>query len=1214
MDTSNKFSCFIIGDGTLPIRCAEILIDRKHPVYGIISSDVEVHHWARERGIPSIDPKNKDISTFLSQYPFDYLFSVVNPYIIPKQILDLPRRSAINYHDAPLPRYAGSYATSWAIMQGERVHGVTWHAMTELVDAGDIFQQSLFKIDDGETAFTLNTKCYAAAINSFTELINDVSCDRVSARKQNLNERTFFPRYKRPSPECILFWNRSAYDIGAFVRALDFGPYPNPIGLPKLAIGKDFIIVSEVEVHESLPMVPPGTITHIAPGFIRVSAQDGEIELRKLLTIDGQPLSISDFVTKFELYQGYQFKEIDQEATTRIAAYYASVVPHEAFWQKQLETVEKFTLPYLHRKTPNIQTAGRLQLPMPIPEEITNFLKKHYAIWSIENFLLAAFVAYLVRIGGVWSLDIEYKDTELDSDLTDVEGLFASHIPLHVIIEHRQNFEEIFHTIHEQVKLAKKRKTYSRDIMARYPVLRSKAHSLSVFVERVEALYDYKALHDSGLTLVIQEGGGECLWVYNTEVLNEESVMTMQCGFTTFMEGIITTPQQRISDLPLLTEQQRHQLLVEWNPPSEDFPHDQCIHQLIEAQVERTPQAIAVVCDGQQLTYHELNRRANQLAHLLQARGVEPEVLVGICMQRSLNMLVGLLAILKAGGVYVPLDPDAPPDRLAFLLEDTHMPLLLTHQPLLARFPSSALPSQVFCLDTERQTLSQYSEANPVSEVTAEHLAYVIYTSGSTGQPKGVLIEHHALAAHCQAMVQSFELRAEDRVLQFSAFTFDVSLEQLLPSLLVGARVVMRGQEVWSADELWRAIIELGLTVVNVTPAYMQHVLEEWRQTPQQWQAHQLRLLILGGDRVLPDLLKMWRQMPLQSVRLLNAYGPTETTITATLFDMSQAGEHEPAGEIVPIGRPLPHRTVYLLDASGTPVPVGMTGELHIGGSLLARGYLNRPELTAERFIADPFSQQPHARLYKTGDVARYRADGTIEFLGRMDHQVKLRGFRIELGEIEAVLRQHPAVRDAVVITREDRLGDKQLIAYLVLHMKQAATVADLKSHMIKQVPAYMVPSAFVILEILPLMSNGKIDRRALPAPAHIQSELREDFVAPRTEIEELIAGIWSQIFGIEQIGIYDDFFALGGHSLKAMDVISRLRAALQIELPLHRFFEAPTIAKFSKMIEQVKANEVQLQMSAPQPISREAHRKKLSSIVPTQNSNWSRFEGRRRI
>src|SRR5258708_11097558 len=375
MDTCNKLSSFIIGEGTLPLRCAQILLDREHTIYGMISSDVAVHDWAEERGIPHINPRDQDIVAFLSQRPFDYLFSIVNMSILPKRVLELPHRGAINFHDALLPRYAGSYATSWAILHGERVHGVTWHAMTELVDAGDIYQQARFELADGETAFTLNAKCYDAAISSFDGLIDDLASDRVSARKQELNERTYFSLDKRPSSGCLLSWHRSAREISALVRALDFGSYPNPMGFPKLAVGRDFLVASEIEVLNSSSAVPPGTVTHLAPGFVSVSTIDGEIALRKLLTIDGQPLPIADFVATLGLYQGYQFKELDQEAATRITTYHASICRHEAVWATQLATLEDITLPYGHRKTPHRQTARCLSVPMPVPGEILSPLE-----------------------------------------------------------------------------------------------------------------------------------------------------------------------------------------------------------------------------------------------------------------------------------------------------------------------------------------------------------------------------------------------------------------------------------------------------------------------------------------------------------------------------------------------------------------------------------------------------------------------------------------------------------------------------------------------------------------------------------------------------------------------------------------------------------------------------------------------------------------------
>lgn len=1149
MDTYNKISCFIIGEGTLPIQCGEILLGREHTIYGMISSDVAVRDWAGEKGIPRIDPKNKDIVTILSQHPFDYLFSIVNLSILPQQVLALPRRDAINFHDAPLPRYAGSYATSWAILQGERVHGVTWHAMTELVDAGDIFKQALFEIAGGETALTLNAKCYDAAISSFSELIDDLAYDRVSARKQNLSERTFFSRDKRPSPGCILSWKRSAREIDAFVRALDFGSSPNPLGHPKLALGTDFLIVSEIEVLNSMSSVPPGTVTHINADFVSVATLDGEIALRKLLTIDGQPLSIADFVAKFGLYEGHQFKELEQKAAVRITAYLASISQHEAFWTKRLATLENMTLPYMHQKTSHVPTAQCSSVPMSVPGEILTTLEDRYPTGHRADVLLAAFVAYLARLAGLWSFAIAYRDSELERDVADLAGLFAAYVPLHVSIEDQQSFGEVLYALQEQVQLTKKRKTYARDLLARSPTLRAKTNEQgrlfpSICVERVEALHGYMAPHGSELALIIGEEDGACLWVYDAEVLDEESVVQMQQGFAAFLHGIVADPQQRISNLPLLTEQERHRLLVEWNATATEYPAETCLPQLFEAQVERTPEGVAVVCEDKQLTYRELNQRANQLAHHLQQVGVGPEVLVGLCVERSLDMVVGLLGILKAGGAYVPLDPAFPAERLAFMLEDAQAAVLVTQQHLLARLPAHG--PTVVCLDTDGAALAQQSEANPLAGATAAQLAYVIYTSGSTGKPKGVQILHRALVNFLLSMYQQPGLTAEDSWLAITTLSFDIAALELFLPLIVGARVIVASRET-AADgtALAEALTRGRVSVMQATPV-------TWRLLLAAGWPGKADLKILCGGEALP--LELAQQLLSRGASLWNLYGPTETTIWSTLCKI------EPGDEVVTIGRPIANTQIYLLDAQLQPVPVGVPGELYIGGDGLARGYLKRPELTAERFLPHPFSSEPGTRLYRTGDLARYRADGTIEHLGRLDFQVKLRGFRIELGEIEAVLAQHPAVRQAVVMAREDVPGDKRLVAYLVASQQPVPTSSELRSFLQKQLPDYMLPSYFVFLEAFPLTPNGKVDRRALPAPDLTKRTAEETFVAPVLPLHHQLVQIWEELLDVRPIGIRDDFFALGGHSLLATHMISRIEEVFGKKLPLATLFTHATI------------------------------------------------------
>jgi amino acid adenylation domain-containing protein len=694
------------------------------------------------------------------------------------------------------------------------------------------------------------------------------------------------------------------------------------------------------------------------------------------------------------------------------------------------------------------------------------------------------------------------------------------------------------------------------------------------------------SLYDLNLNVEERAEGLLTHFEYNCDMFNEATIGRMAGHWQTLLEGVVAAPDKSLASLPLLTEQERHRLLIEWNTPQVEYFQGCCVYELFEMQVERTPETVAVVCEEHSLTYGELNRRANHLAHHLRQLGIREEVPVGICVERSLEMVVGLLGILKAGGVHVPLDAAFPTERLAFMMEDTGMPILLTQQHLLTRFPTSH--PQLVCLDSDWATISQQPATNPAHVVKGEHLAYIMYTSGSTGQPKGVLIEHHALAAHCGAIIQAQELSANDCVLQFNAFTFDASLEQIFPPLLVGARLVLRGPEIWSPADLLYQVKEHQLTVITMPCDYWHEVISEWSLIPQQLAGQRLRLVIAGGDRLPPEAVQLWRQSPLHTARLFNVYGPTEATITTTIFDIPCHPEREQAAASIPIGRPLPNRTVYILDKLGQPVPEGVAGELYIGGDLLACGYLNRPELMAERFIADPFSQKPQARLYKTGDIARHRHGGIIEFIGRADQQVKLRGYRVELGEIEAAIKRHPAVHQVLVVTREDTPGFKRLLAYVIPQPAQETSqlAAQLHNLLKEHLPDYMIPAAFVLLEAFPLNASGKVDRQALPVPDFTKSEgvgRLEGFVAPRTSLEEIVANTWAQALGIRQISIHDDFFVLGGHSLLAMQVTSRLQALFHVNVPLRRFFEAPTVAQLAETISHLQATHSQSHQPALQ-------------------------------
>jgi amino acid adenylation domain-containing protein len=667
------------------------------------------------------------------------------------------------------------------------------------------------------------------------------------------------------------------------------------------------------------------------------------------------------------------------------------------------------------------------------------------------------------------------------------------------------------------------------------------------------------------LTLqIIDSGQGlTASFVYNTDLFEADTIVRMLANFTILLAGIVADPGRRLSDLPLLTDAERQRVLAHGIGATADRPSDLCIHQLFEAQVARIPDAIALVFEAAELTYGELNRRANQLAHHLRALGVGPEVPVGICLERSPEMVIALLGILKAGGAFLHLDPTYPAERLAFMLRDAAVPVIVTQERFVAGLAQP--DATVICLDSGCEIIARESNDTPGSLTSPKNLAYIIYTSGSTGRPKGVLIPHRAIADHCRNAQSHYELRARDVVLQFASLSFDVSLEEILPTLLAGARLVLMGKTIWHPAEFGQKISDHGLTVLNLPTAYWQELARAWADVPESIPSILPRLCIVGGDTLRPEMLELWRRTKLSSIRLLNAYGPTETTITATSYEIAPHADETTAARLVPIGRPLPNRLVYILDRHGNPVPIGVHGHLHIGGESVARGYLNRPDLTAEKFIPDPFSGTPGARMYKTGDLARYRPDGNIEFLGRADQQVKIRGFRIELGEIEAVLGQHPAVRDAAVLAREDVPGEKRLVAYVVAD----ETTDALRRFLQEKLPEPMIPAVVMALEALPLMPNGKIDRRALPAPDRSRPELEKAFVAPRDDLELQLAQIWEEVLGVRPVGVRDNFFELGGHSLLAVRLFAVIEKRLAKKLPLTTVFQGATVEHLAGILRQ---------------------------------------------
>ncbi len=784
--------------------------------------------------------------------------------------------------------------------------------------------------------------------------------------------------------------------------------------------------------------------------------------------------------------------------------------------------------------------------------------------------LMATFQALLYRYTGQQDLMISTSIANRTvPEVENVVGFFVNTLILRTNLEGDPEFRTLLKRVHD-VSLAayahqevpfERAVTRIPSLQVLFILQNTPMHTQGIeglALERIELDND-TAKFD--LYLNVEDASEICgFFEYNVDLFDTTTIEQLSQHFQRLLEAVIQNPEKRLSEFPLLSEQERHLLLSEWSTGDTVARPERCLHELFEEQVARTPQLPALEFAGSTLTYQELNQRANQVAHYLHSLGVDSEIPVGICMERSIEQMVGILGILKAGGYYVPLDPSSPEERLTWMLADAQIKICLTQTSLQAHLPVDV---HSICLDTPGERLAEMPSTSPMQQIDRNNLAYAIYTSGSTGKPKGVLISHRSIVNHSLAIAQHFAFQSSDRVLQFSSLSFDAAGEELYPTWLSGATLVLRPEYLpASAQSLYHFIEHERLTILDLPTAFWHQWVASIVATPLPLPAS-LRLVIVGGERVQAAHYRQWIEHVGSQIEWSNTYGPTETTITALLYHPTDVLA-DPHGDKAPIGRPIANMQVYLLDPQLQPVPRGAVGEIYLGGVGLARAYLHQPDLTAERFINNPYGQ-PGKRLYRTGDLARYLSDGFLHYIGRSDQQVKIRGYRIEPGEIENVLLQHPEIEECIVQTHEDTLAEISLVAYIVGIQPSSLSSREVRQFLQGHLPEYMVPTSYVFLESFPVTTSGKIDRRALPAPLRNRDGSAETYTQPRTPLEEIIAGIWSSVLAVEQVGIHDNFFDIGGHSLLATQVIVRLQNLFSIDLPLRRIFEYPTTASLAE-------------------------------------------------
>jgi amino acid adenylation domain-containing protein len=685
------------------------------------------------------------------------------------------------------------------------------------------------------------------------------------------------------------------------------------------------------------------------------------------------------------------------------------------------------------------------------------------------------------------------------------------------------------------------------------------------------------------------EGGIVGRIFYNADLFESATIERFCAHFARLLESAALTPDEPLPLLSMIEAEERQQLLVEWNDTRTDYDLDRCIHELFEEQVTRTPHAPALVFENQQLTYDELNRRANQLANYLRGLGAGVETRVGLHLERSLELVIAVLGILKAGAAYVSLDADYPLERKVYMLDDAAVSVLITHEDLSDRLP--AHPAQVVDLTAEREAIAAASDLNPARVAEPDGLAYVIYTSGSTGKPKGVGGSHRQLLSYISGISERLGFTPGASFAMQQTPSVDAPITYLFGALCGGGVLhVISHERTFNARAIGDYFQRHRIDYFKVAPSY----LAALQSYPQPEQVLPRRLLLVGGEASRSDWIAGVQALA-PDCRIVNHYGPTETTVGVLTYDVTPAVSALGAN-ILPLGRPLPNAEIYLLDEYLNPAPVGVPGELYIGGPSLARGYINRPDLTAETFISHPFSQQPGQRLYRTGDLARYLPDGNIEFLGRRDHQVKIRGFRVELKEIEAVLSEHEAVLAAVILLGHDAAGEGRLTAYIERAPDRVVTSDDLRDFLRAKLPDHMIPAVCVVREELPRTPQGKIDRQGLATLAPL-SENGRAYVAPVTPIEQKVAELWSQLLVVERVSANDNFFDLGGHSLLAIQFITRVRQHWQVELPVRALFKSPTVAGVAETIKQLQSNNERVHVPAIMPVARESRRARWNEL-----------------
>jgi amino acid adenylation domain-containing protein/thioester reductase-like protein len=1162
-----SFSCYLIGDDHLLVQCAEIILSENQTILGIISERSTTESWALQNKIPYFSSLTNAEHT-LSTHSFDYLFSIVNAALLPTELLSLPKKMSINYHNSLLPRYAGAHAPAWAILNNEQWHGITWHDMTAFIDGGNILKQVAIKIGKHETGLSLSIKCYQQALISFRELINELINGSVAITPQQLSRRSYYNFNQKPTGNAWINWNNSAKTIDRIFRALNLGSYhQNRLASPKFKLDDHIYIITKLRLLNEKSAEKPGTIIKILPNGLQIATKTNDLVIGQLYAPNGPLCIVNNIVKKHRLHVGYSLSSPTPYQLSAYEKICFDCSKYELFWVQQLEKFNPAMLPFQPINQPN-QTDKSLTHIVSFQLKITN-VEKMYALFSSSTILLAVVLVYLYKLGNKENLDFILKDLKAEKKHNFMPIFFSKTIPFSVKFDDNLCFEQVLVIVNNHRMLLNSKYLYEKDVFFRYPEL---SHSfinqqaITIVIDDEKGADDPLCDTSTNIVIVLSPKNNQINFYVNNTLTPDKNLIGIIKNISNHLHVLLNSisgmRRETLLNFQLLSHEERNKIIYHWSHQKWKTSNKKTIIDLFQDQVEKTPNNIAVSYTKQFITYNELNKISNQFARYLQKNGLKRNEFCAISTDQELYLIISMLSILKAGAAYIPIDITYPEKHINFILNDSKPTILITSKTLENKIHPFTENKKLLIVCFENILKSVQNEENKNLEsidITPESLAYLMYTSGTTGRPKGVMIQHLSVTRLVKN-TNYIRISQHDCIAQAASISFDAATFEIWGALLNGARLlsVPRGT-LLNIVKFSDLLIQEHVTILWMTSTLFNDYAVK---KPSLFK--KLTYLLVGGDILNSEqIFNVMNCVDGAPRYILNGYGPTENTTFTTTYLISK----ERKTYTIPIGKPITNTTVYILDPSLNPVPIGVPGELYTGGDGVSKGYFNQIELTKERFIPDFFSRIPGKNLYKTGDIVRWLPDGNIDYITRQDNQIKICGFRVELEAIRTHLLHHPAISQCVIHTHEDKKKFKILIAYVVANTP--ISTPDIRCFLEKQLPIYMIPSFFVFLNQMPLTLNGKINHKKLPIPDLAQPLTINNYVKPKTKTEKKLAELWCALFSTNKIGIHNTFFDLGGHSLLITSLLFQLKETMGFDLILHEFLEKPTIKHLAELIDK---------------------------------------------